>query len=155
MKKKKKPDKSSNIKTKIGLGIGIVAISGIMVFFVTSNGLISEQENNESSLDIDLEQQAIEIVQSYRGKDGQGENLLERFKTAFDAVYSGEDIFLNPSTKISWSATKDIFSSDVYQVQFNIETTQEKSIFRYYVNLQTKEVWTKELGAQRMLNKLN
>jgi len=154
MKKKKKPEESSNIKTKIGIGIGILVISGIMIFFVTSNGLISEQENNEISLDTDLEQQAIEIVQSYRGKDGQGENFLELLKIAIDTVYSGENIFLKPSTKVSWSATKDIFSSEVYQVQFNFETNQEKLIFRYYVNLQTKEVWTNEQGAQGMLNML-
>jgi len=154
MKKKIKPDKSSNIKTKIVIAIGIVVISGIMIFFVASNGLISEQENNENSLDIDLEHQAIEIVQSYRGKDGGGENLLERFKIAFNAVYFGENIFQNPHTKISWSASKDIFSSEVYQVQFNIETTQEKSIFRFNVNLQTKEVWANDEPAQIMLNML-
>ena len=125
--------------------IGLVAIIGI-VFTLNP---IQESDDNQSE---NLEKQAIEIVKSYRGIDGQGESLLGAFRTAFDEVYPGQNIFLNPGTNISWSAVKDSLFSNTYQVRFEIKTSQENSLFIWKVDLDSEKVWSNQEGAQRMLN---
>ncbi len=128
--------------------IGLVAIIGI-VFALNP---IQESGDNQSK---NLEKQAIEIVKSYQGIDGQGESLLGAFRTAFDEVYPGQNVFLNPGTKISWSAVKDSLFSNTYQVRFEIKTSQENSLFIWKVDLDSKKVWTNQAGAQGMLNLLD
>jgi len=125
--------------------VGLVAIIGI-VFALNP---IQESDNNLSE---NLEKQAIEIVKSYQGIDGQGESLLGAFRTAFDEVYPGQNIFLNPGTKISWSAVKDSLFSNTYQVRLEIKTSQENSLFIWKVDLDSEKVWSNQEGAQGMLN---
>ena len=125
--------------------IGLVAI--ISIIFALNP--IQESDDNQSK---NLEKQAIEIVKSYQGIDGQGESLLGAFRTAFDEVYPGQNIFLNPGTKISWSAVKDSLFSNTYQVRFEIKTSQENSLFIWKVDLDSEKVWSNQEGAQGMLN---
>jgi len=128
--------------------IGLVAIIGI-VFALNP---IQESGDNQSK---NLEKQAIEIVKSYQGIDGQGESLLGAIRTAFDEVYPGQNVFLNPGTNISWSAVKDSLFSNTYQVRLEIKTSQENSLFIWKVDLDSKKVWTNQAGAQGMLNLLD
>ena len=125
--------------------IGLVAIIGI-VFALNP---IQESGDNQSK---NLEKQAIEIVKSYQGIDGQGESLLGAIRTAFDEVYPGQNVFLNPGTNISWSAVKDSLFSNTYQVRFEIKTSQENSLFIWKVDLDSEKVWSNQEGAQGMLN---
>jgi len=114
-----------------------------------------QEPNNYSNESENLEKQAIEIVRSYQGIDGKGENMLDVFRTAFDAVYPGQDIFLHPDTKISWRAFEDPPFSNTYQVQLEIKTFQEDSLFIWNVNLDSKKVWSNQPGARGMLNRLD
>ena len=128
--------------------IGLVIIFGILFAL----NPIQESDNNLSE---NLEKQAIEIVKSYKGIDGQGENLLGAIRIAFDKVYPGQNIFLNPGTKISWIAVKDSPFSNTYKVQFEIKTSQENSLFIWKVDLDSEKVWSNQEGAQGMLNLLD
>ena len=128
--------------------IGLVAIIGI-VFALNP---IQQSDNNSSE---NLEKQAIEIVKSYQGIDGKGENMLGALRTAFDEVYPGQNVFLNPGTNISWSAIKDSPFSNTYQVHLEIKTSQENSLFIWKVDLDSKKVWSNQKGAQGMLNLLD
>ena len=125
--------------------VGLVAIIGI-VFALNP---IQESDNNLSE---NPEKQAIEIVKSYKGIDGQGENMLGAIRTAFDEVYPGQNVFLNPGTNISWSAVKDSLFSNTYQVHLEIKTSQENSLFIWKVDLDSEKVWSNQEGAQGMLN---
>ncbi len=128
--------------------VGLVAIIGI-VFALNP---IQESDNNLSE---NLEKQAIEIVKSYQGIDEQGESLLGAIITAIDEVYPGQNVFLHPETKISWSAVKDSPFSNTYKVQLGIKTSQENSLFIWKVDLDSKKVWSNHAGAQGMLNLLD
>jgi len=132
------------------IGSAIIIIIGSI--FVSSTIQEPDNYSNESE---NLEKQAIEIVRSYQGIDGKGENMLDAFRTAFDAVYPDQDIFLRPGTKISWIAFEDPPFSNTYQVQLEIKTTQENSLFIWNVNLDSKKVWSNQPGARDMLNKLD
>ena len=125
--------------------IGLVAIIGI-VFALNP---IQESDDNQSE---NLEKQAIEIVKSYKGIDGKGESMLSAFRTAFDEVYPGQNVFQNPGTNISWSAVKDSLFSNTYQVHLEIKTSQENSLFIWKVDLDSEKVWSNQKGAQGMLN---
>jgi len=115
--------------------VGLVVIIGI-VFALNP---IQESDYNPSE---NLEKQAIEIVKSYQGIDGQGESLLGAIRTAFDEVYPGQNVFLIPGTNISWSAIKDSSFSNTYQVHLEIKTSQENSLFIWKVDLDSKKVWS-------------
>ena len=128
--------------------IGLVTITGILFAL----NPIQESDNNLSE---NLEKQAIEIVKSYKGIDGQGESLLGAIRTAFDEVYPDQNVFLNPGTNISWSAVKDSLFSNTYQVHLEIKTSQENSLFIWKVDLDSKKVWSNQAGAQGMLNLLD
>ena len=88
----------------------IFPVSGLSIVIIVSSifllGPITDSDNsNESER---REQQAIEIVQSYKGTDGKGENMLDVLRRAFNEVYPGQDIFLQPDTKIFWFAFEDL-----------------------------------------------
>jgi len=89
------------------IGLVIVIIIGII--------FISIQEPENSIQKENLEKQAIEIIQSYQGADGQGENMLDIFRTAFDRVYPDMDIPFHPDSKITWRAFEDPPFSNNYQ----------------------------------------
>jgi len=131
----------------IGLSVVILIVS---IFLL---GPIQDDDNSNKSEH--REQQAIEIVQEYRGVDEKGENMLDVFRAAFDEVYQGQDILVHPGTKIFWSAFEDIPFSNTYQVHLEIKTHQENSLFIWKVNLDDKKVWSNQAGAQGMLNRLD
>ena len=129
-----------------GLSIAIIIAS---IFLLDS---IQDTDNSESE---SSKKQAIELVQSYRGIDERGENMLDALRTAFNEVYPGQNILLQPDTKASWIAFEDPPFSNTYQVKFEIKTVQEYSIFIWKVNLDDKKVWSDQRGAQGMLNLLD
>ena len=131
----------------IGLSVVILIVS---IFLL---GPIPDTDNSNKSEH--REQQAIEIVQEYRGVDGKGKNMLDAFREAFDEVYPGQDILVQPDTKIFWSAFEDIPFSNTYQVHLEIKTSQENSLFIWKVNLDDKKVWSNQAGAQGMLYRLD
>jgi len=135
----------------------IFSIAGLSVIIIIASIFLLGpiQDNNNSVETEQKEKQAIEIVQSYRGIDGKGENMLDAFRAAFDEVYPGEDIVGHPGTKIFWSAFEDIPFSNTYQVHLEIKTPQENSLFVWKVNLDDKKVWSNQAGAQGMLNRLD
>ncbi|GEM_PF-4644253 len=129
------------------IGLVIVIIIGII--------FISIQEPDNSIQKENLEKQAIEIIQSYRGADGQGENMLDVFRTAFDRVYPDEDITVHPDSKISWRAFEDPPFSNTYQVQFEIKTIQEYSFYIWHVNLDSEKIWSNQEAGRGMLRILD
>jgi len=128
--------------------IGLVAIIGIIF-------ALNPIQESDNKLSENLQKQAIEIVKSYKGIDGQGETLLGALRTAFDEVYPGQNIFLNPETKISWRAVLDSPFSNTYKVQLQIKTSQENSLFIWKVDLDSKKVWSNQAGSQGILNLLD
>ena len=127
--------------------------SGIIIAIIF---LVNPIQDTDTSIDSkNGENIAIEIVQSYRGIDGKGDNLLDAFRKAFDEVYPRGDILLQTGTRSPWSAIKESPFSNTYQVQFEIKTTQEDSLFIWKVNLDDKKVWSNQEGARGMLNLLD
>lgn len=129
------------------IGLVIVIIIGII--------FISIQEPDTSIQKENLEKQAIEIIQSYRGADGRGESMLDVFRTAFDRVYPDEDITVHPDSKISWRAFEDPPFSNTYQVQFEIKTFQEHSFYIWHVNLDSEKIWSNQEAGRGMLRILD
>jgi len=129
------------------IGLVIVIIIGII--------FISIQEPDNPIQKENLEKQAIEIIQSYRGADGQGENMLDIFRTAFDRVYPDEEIAFHPDSKITWRAFEDPPFSNTYQVQFEIKTFQEYSFYIWHVNLDSEKIWSNQEAGRGMLRILD
>jgi len=124
---------------------------GLVIAIIIGVIFISIQEPDNSIQTEILEKQAIEIIQSYRGTDGQGENMLDVFRTAFDRVYPDEDIAVHPDSKISWRAFEDPPLSNTYQVQFEIKTIQEHSFYIWHVNLESEKIWSNQEAGRGML----
>ncbi len=124
---------------------------GLVIAIIIGVIFISIQEPDNSIQKENLEKQAIEIIQSYRGTDGQGENMLDVFRTAFDRVYPDENIAVHPDSKISWRAFEDPPFSNTYQVQFEIKTFQEHSFYIWHVNLDSKKIWSNQEAGRGML----
>jgi len=129
--------------------VGLVIAIIIGVIFI----LIQEPDNSVQKEN--LEKQAIEIIQSYQGADGQGENMLDVFRTAFDRVYPNMDITVHPDSKISWRAFEDPPFSNTYQVQFEIKTIQEYSFYIWHVNLDSEKIWSNQEAGRGMLRILD
>ena len=129
--------------------VGLVIAIIIGVIFI----LIQEPDNSVQKEN--LEKQAIEIIQSYQGADGQGENMLDVFRTAFDRVYPGMDIAVHPDSKITWRAFEDPPFSNTYQVQFEIKTIQEYSFYIWHVNLDSEKIWSNQEAGRGMLRILD
>ncbi len=129
--------------------VGLVIAIIIGVIFI----LIQEPDNSVQKEN--LEKQAIEIIQSYQGADGQGENMLDVFRTAFDRVYPNIDITVHPDSKISWRAFEDPPFSNTYQVQFEIKTIQEYSFYIWHVNLDSEKIWSNQEAGRGMLRILD
>jgi len=129
------------------LGLVIAIIIGVIFFPV-------QGPDNSIQTEI-LEKQAIEIIRSYQGTDGQGENMLDVFRTAFDRVYPDEDITVHPDSKISWRAFEDPPFSNTYQVQFEIKTIQEYSFYIWHVNLDSEKIWSNQEAGRGMLRILD
>ena len=124
---------------------------GLVIAIIIGVIFISIQEPDNSIQKENLEKQAIEIIQSYQGTDGQGENMLDVFRTAFDRVYPDENIAVHPDSKISWRAFEDPPFSNTYQVQFEIKTFQEHSFYIWHVNLDSKKIWSNQEAGRGML----
>ena len=135
----------------------IFSIVGLSIIIIIASIFLLDpiQDNNKSVETEQKEKQAIEIVQSYRGIDEKGENMLDAFRVAFDEVYPGQDILRKPDTKVFWRAFADPPFSNTYQVHLEIKTNQEDSVFIWKVNLDDKKVWSNQAGAQGMLNRLD
>jgi len=129
--------------------VGVVIAIIIGVIFISIQG-----PDNSIQTEI-LEKQAIEIIQSYQGTDGQGENMLDVFRTAFDRVYPDMDITVHPDSKISWRAFEDPPFSNTYQVQFEIKTFQEFSFYIWHVNLDSEKIWSNQEAGRGMLRILD
>jgi len=128
---------------------------GLVIAIIISVIFISIQEPDNSVQKENLEKQAIEIIQSYQGADGQGENMLDVFRTAFDRVYPNMDITVHPDSKISWRAFEDPPFSNTYQVQFEIKTIQEYSFYIWHVNLDSEKIWSNQEAGRGMLRILD
>ena len=140
------------MNNKIIFPISVLSV----VIIIASIFLLDPIQDTDNSNELEnKEKQAIEIVQSYRGVDGKGETMLDAFRTAFEKVYPGQDVLLHPGTKVSWKAFEDFPFSNTYQVQIEIKTIREDSIFIWKVNLDDKKVWSTQAGAQNMLNMLD
>ena len=135
----------------------IFSIVGLSIIIIIASIFLlgAIQDNNNSVETEQKEKQAIEIVQSYKGIDEKGENMLDAFRVAFNEVYPGQDILRKPDTKVFWSAFADPPFSNTYQVHLEIKTNQEDSVFIWKVNLDDKKVWSNQAGAQGMLNRLD
>jgi len=139
------------MNNKIIFSITVLSIIIIASIFL----LVSIQGSDNSDESESRKKQAIEIVQSYRGIDEKGENMLDAFRTAFDEIYPGQNILFQSDTTVSWIAFEDPPFSNSYQVHLEIKTIQEHSIFIWKVNLDNKKVWSNQKGAQGMLNLLD
>jgi len=128
---------------------------GLVIAIIIGVIFISIQEPDNSVQKENLEKQAIEIIQSYQGADGQGENMLDVFRTAFDRVYPDIDITVHPDSKISWRAFEDPPFSNTYQVQFEIKTIQEDSFYIWHVNLDSEKIWSNQEAGRGMLRILD
>jgi len=128
---------------------------GLVIAIIIGVIFISIQEPDNSVQKENLEKQAIEIIQSYQGADGQGENMLDVFRIAFDRVYPNIDITVHPDSKISWRAFEDPPFSNTYQVQFEIKTIQEYSFYIWHVNLDSEKIWSNQEAGRGMLRILD
>jgi len=130
----------------IFIGIGIIAVS-----FDDSNdsqsNIISTQE---------LEKNAIEFVQNYKGKDGRGDRLIDVLGVIINVAYPDEEIVNNPSSEIGWYAFEDFTKDDgVYQVGFIFKTYRDDSEIVWYLDTKTNEVFAGDKVAKSVLDTLD
>lgn len=141
--------------------IGIIAIG--IVAFVN----FSQSESKEVALEeIESEwiypeenkfdYEAVEILQEYKGMDGEGEHVIDILDSMFDENYPDLTALLNNQTYVEWYSYNDeTQGEDVTKVGRILKTFKEDSEYFWYVDKISKNVTAGNEESLKILEKLN
>ncbi|MEO9309707.1 MAG: hypothetical protein ABI337_05370 [Nitrososphaera sp.] len=104
------------------------------------------------------EEQVIDLVKNYRGKDGKGDRLLHVLGTLIATAYPRQDILHNPSTVVDWYAFEDFSpkKQGIYIVHFVFETYREEVEYIWYVDTNNNnKIFAGNNRAQNILDILD
>lgn len=145
--------------------IGAVVI-GIIVFGMInyesddSKSKIILQQNPEIKIHntddqlTETEKHAIDVVQNYKGRDGQGKSIVSVLGEIISDRFS-DDVILNPNTFLGWGAFADPENDNLYGVTFDFKSQNDEFTFLWYVNLETNTIHDVGGGAKEILNIVN
>lgn len=103
------------------------------------------------------EQQAVDFVQHYKGSNGNGLSILQVVSYIVNIDYAGENIANNPSSSIGWIGLVhyDPNSSNVWEVDFDLETYRENTSVKWIVNMNTHTIYPLNNAAKNILDMVN
>ena len=107
---------------------------------------------------LDTEEEVLEFIQNYRGKDNVGLTLDELLITLMNAAYPGEDILSSPSTTGYYIASQDYdkeISDRYWKVEIMIETYRETVYFEWVVDTETNLVYPGDDESKSVLDILD
>ena len=107
---------------------------------------------------LDTEDEVLEFIQNYRGKDNAGPTLNETFAMLLYIAYPDENILSSPSTSVSFFALRDYTKNDYgryYNVELEIETYREVVHYKWIVDAETNSVYPGNEGSKSILDILD
>ena len=106
---------------------------------------------------LDTEEQMLEFIKNYQGKDGTGDTLVTVFEKGVIASHTGEDIFKSPVTTTSFFASKDHskeISDRYWKVGLELHTYRDDSYYEWIVDTETKSLYAGNVEGRSILNSL-
>ena len=159
----------------IGIGIIIVVIVGaVMILFPSEPEKepdfekIREQQwiehdkefeaRQQAESKLDTEEEVLEFIKNYKGKDNAGLTLDEILGTLMNASYPDEDILSSPSTTGYFIASRDHdkeISDRYWKVEVMIETYRETVYFEWIVDTEINSVYPGDEESKSVLDILD
>ena len=163
------------------IGFGVIAVIIVVIVGVVMAVLPEESETTQSESEnepissqekviqsekiepnketkLDTEEEVLEFIQNYRGKDNAGPTLARTFEMISAVSYPGENIFASPSTTVSLSAHKDFNKSDYnryWKVELEIQTYRETVYYEWVIDNETNLVFPGNEGGKEILDILD
>ena len=148
-------------KIKLGIGVGLLLVAGVL-FGITNSDFQNESNTiNESSTTTKETsykpktdyRQAIKLVQNFKGTDESGSTVTETIVSIIRIAYGGEQIFDNPSTKFSWDGLRSFtVTRNVYDVYVDFKAYDGSKEFHFIVDMDDKTIWAGDELASIILD---
>jgi len=169
LKKLYKQYKNENKKKKkitpVGYAMIIVMIAAIVAGVIvllpeesetTQSKFVKTDPDKEAKLD--TEEEVLEFITNYKGKDNSGSTLDEIFGKLMVVAYPDEDILSSPSTTVSFFALRDYTKNDYnryWNVELEIQTYRETVYYEWVVDTETNLVYPGNEAGKSILNILD
>lgn len=117
-----------------------------------------EREKTEQEKKLDTEEEVLEFIQNYKGKDNTGLTLDETLGTLMNVLYPGEDILSSPSTTGYYVASRDYdkeISDRYWKVEVKIQTYRETTYFEWIIDTETNLVYPGDELSKSVLDILD
>lgn len=159
-----KENKKGKKVNAVGFGMIVVIIvaivGGVIVLLPeeseTQNEIEIVEPSNESKLD--TEEEIIEFISNYKGKDNSGPTLYETLEVLINITYPDENIFEHPSTTISIFALPDYskeISDRYWEVEMKIKTYMETVNYKWIIDTDTNLVYPGDEESKVVLELLD
>ena len=112
----------------------------------------------EEEVKLDTEDEVLDFIQNYKGKDNSGPTLFRTFELISAVSYPGENIFESPSTTVSLFAHRDFDKSDYnryWKVEFEIQTYRETAYYEWIIDNETNLVYPGNDAGKEILDLLD
>jgi len=117
---------------------------------------IMKKQKEEAKLD--TEEEILEFIKNYKGKDNAGLTLDETLGTLMNAAYPGEDILSSPSTTGYFIASRDYdkeISDRYWKVEVKIQTYRETVYFEWVIDTDTNLIYPGDKESKSVLDILD
>ena len=145
MKKEKKPNKENKdkkplqefLKKRAPIYLAIIALLIVFVVPELTKGTLQDHIPDDLT---DKEKEALDVLLSYRGPNDAGLSIKDVLAEKIEERYPNEKIFDHKDTVINIIISEE---SDIYEINFILETSKDKLEYIWSVNVITDEVLPK------------
>lgn len=118
----------------------------------------AERDAEAEARKLDTEEEVVDFMQNYKGKDNAGPTLARTFEVITAVTYPNENIFASPSTTVSMFAYKDFDTKDFnryWKVELEIKTYRETAYYEWVVDTETNLVYPGNAAGGEILDILD
>ena len=152
MKKEKKPNKENKekkslqgfLKKRAPVYLAIIALLIVFVVPELTKGTLQDHIPDDLT---DKEKEVLDVLLSYRGPNDVGLSIEDVLAEKIEERYPNEKIFDHKDTVIDVIISEE---SDIYEVNFILETKKDKLEYVWNVNTVTGEVLPKNPEAKNI-----
>ena len=151
-KKDEKPRESEFkkfVKKRAPIYLGVIAL---LIVFVVPELTKSNLENSFPNDLTDEENQALDMLMSYKGPNDKGLSVKDAIKNKISEEYPNEKIYDNKKTIISFSVTKN---EQEYLVLLNFQSYKGELNYEWSVNIDTGDIKGNNPDAKHIIDLVN
>lgn len=151
-KKDEKPRESEFkkfVKKRAPIYLGVIAL---LIVFVVPELTKSNLENSFPNDLTDEENQALDMLMSYKGPNDKGLSVKDAIKNKISEEYPNEKIYDNKKTTINLSVTKN---EQEYLVLLNFQSYKGELNYEWSVNIDTGNIKGNNPDAKHIIDLVN